>query len=241
MADIFIVGIGRQPPKKFDLQLKESEMQLQSLKKFGETIHKYQTIEYRSLHSLKLSSNPIFKTLKSEFESFNAEVNEAIEKKTDLLTYPWKHTLYTGLRNLLRIVCDIQDATVQQAFLKQASDWFYDQLQKKTNAGASRSGTTQTQARPETSQQKIGTAALTMQSQDFRPTSQMMSTMTGTQRPETSQRFGFSRPQTSYDSMMPSEFRATVLQNYESGARTQYGFKEPPYDRYLHLLMPLSH
>lgn len=228
MADIFIAGIGRQPPKKFDMQLKESEKQLYNLRKFGTSLSKYQQIDYRSLNSIKLASNPLFVTLKSEIDRFNQEVREAIEKKTEMLTYPWKYVLYTGLRNLLRVICDTHDAPMQQVFLKQASEWFYDQLAKKTGAGNSRPGTSQAQPRPETSQQKMMVSSLLIQSPEGRPTTSQRFDMT--QRPETSQRFG-TRPQTSYDQMMPSEFKATVFSDYEAGNRTKYTFNEPPYDR----------
>lgn len=200
MADIFIAGIGRQPPRKFEEQLKESEKQLMKLRTYKPKFEKYEVVDTRPLISIALDKNQVFDTLKREIETFNSEVREAIAENKQITYYSWKIVLYQGLRNLLRSICDTHEVPLQAKFLEKANEWYYDQIQRKEGGHVK-------------------------DTKEGRPQSAMVRFSSEPQIKDKIQ----PRPMTRGPEPLPSVFKAQTLKDYEEGARSKHDNADPPY------------
>lgn len=205
MADIFIAGIGRPPPRKFDDQLKESEKQLNRLRQYRPKFEKYEIVDTKLLVSITVDKNPVFETLKREIESFNKKVREAIAENNEIINYSWKATLFQGLRNLLRSICNTHEPELQAKLLEKANEWYHDQIQRK-EGGQSRDASPITRSH----------SAMSRVSKDEGKTQEKIQLKQVMQGPEP----------------LPSVFKEKILKDYEEGARSKNDGALPPYDKY---------
>ena len=205
MADIFISGIGRKPPRIFNEELKETEKQLTKLRKYKPKFEKYEVIDTKHLFSITMETNTLFQTLKSRVEAFNRDIKQAIIDSQQIPLYNWKIVLYQGLRNLLRSVCNTDDFDMQIKLLNKADEWYHDQILRK-------------EAAPAPDKSKIA-----------RP----RSVIAQPPRDEASNKESVkARPMIQTPEPLPSTFQADILRDYESGARSKHDSSLPPYEKY---------
>ncbi len=91
----------------------------------------YVTIAIHMIKSLRLSDQKIFKYLKAELEAFNQEIQKALSDKKSIENYPWKHSLYTTLKNFLVEAVATEDSRLRDRFLSKIKKWYDNKIEKK--------------------------------------------------------------------------------------------------------------
>jgi len=238
---MLVYGVGKPLGKKndkFENALIENEKLLESIMKKRQFKETYSTINANTLSSITLDTHPTFLALKAEIESFNQEIRDALAAKAEIPNYNWKHSLFVGLRNLLKEIVSTEDKNLKEIFLEKAKFWFYDRMEKKGEANESKIA-----SRPQTNQSlrpiTAGTRPFTAMTRPFTSQTNRLSeihqeTINGSFIPQEGESIikGKSFFEDTRDEILPSKLRANILKDYEEGARSKHDLVEPPYERF---------
>jgi len=233
---MLVYGVGRQTGKKndkFENALIENERLLETILQKRNVKDTYTTVNFNTISSIVLDTNPVFMMLKSEIENFNKEVKEALDNKAVMPNYSWKYSLNVGLRNLLKEIVVTEDRGLKVLFLEKAKAWYYDRMEKKGEIELPRPGTNQSNTRPFTANTRPFTAnTRPFTSQTNRGSDQNsinVSVLPHEMDSVMKEKSFFEN--TARDEYLPSKIRAEILRDYDDGARTKHDSVEPPYER----------
>jgi hypothetical protein len=214
MAELTVTGIGKpmgkQVGSKFETTMKDSTWKLDPSKDASKDLpldpSKYTVVDLKGISCASLEADETFNTLKRELDLFNNHVRKCAATDTELPSYGWKHTLYIGLKNLMCEIAVTEDKPLQQKFLGRVNTWFYDELIRKEGPLPPREEKKPKQIAPKGIDDSMLTGREAILNNQY-----LM--------------------QTNPDLLLPSEYRAATLKDYEEGARTKHSILEPPYER----------
>jgi len=235
-TDIYVKGEGKglankKSAPKVDNSIIDNDRIIESLKQNALKKMKYTTLDTTALTSVILKDNEIFNGLKAEIERFNEEVRKALMEKRDIDHYNWRLNLYGGLRSLLKEIVAAESKELRTKLLDKAYKWFYDKLVKKDGEKALPQRPDSTaKTRPITAGTRPITAGTNLSFQNTTNISNIQKNESMYDAVESPSK-SIADHKLEHREMLPSEFRAEILRDYELGARSKHTDIEPPYER----------